>query len=263
MQRYSKILLIILAASTFFISCKTKEEDPNPKYSEAIENKIAQVENKQGGWVQIEGENNERTLKERMEQYHIRGLSIAVIRNYKIEWARGYGVMDTTTKAPVTTQTLFQAGSISKSLNAVGMLKLVQDKKIDLYADINNYLKTWKFPYDTVSQGKKISLANLLSHTAGLTIHGFPGYQRGDTIPSITDILDGKAPANTKAVRSEFAPGWRYQYSGGGTTISQLMLMDITGQAYADYQWNQVLKPLGMEMSSYNQPPAKDRKSVV
>jgi CubicO group peptidase (beta-lactamase class C family) len=221
------------------------------------------VESKLGGWVQIEGDKSDWTLAERMKQYYIHGLSIAVIRNYKIEWARGYGMMDTTTKAPVTTQTLFQAGSISKSLNGVGVLKLVQDKKIDLYADINDYLRSWKFPYDTVSGGKKISLANLLSHTAGLTIHGFPGYERSDTIPSLTDILDGKPPANTNAVRSQFAPGLRSKYSGGGTTISQLILMDITGQAYDDYMWEQVFKPLGMTMSSYTQPPAKDKEKFL
>ena len=258
-----KMILILLSAPVLFFSCKQHEEDQNPAYSSTIESKINQVENNLGTWVQIEGDTARLTLKDRMKQYNIRGLSIAVIRNYKIEWARGYGTMDTATNEPVSTQTLFQAGSISKSLNAVGLLKLVQDKKIDLYADINNYLEKWKFPYDTVSQNKKISLANLLSHTAGLSIHGFPGYERGDTIPSLTDILDGKAPANTKAVRSEFAPGLRYQYSGGGTTISQLMAMDITGQAYADYMWNQVLKPLGMTMSSYNQPPAKDKEKFL
>ena len=264
MLRYSKIILFIFIANTVLISCQSKEETPaNPKYSEDIESKIKEVENNLGGWAQIEGEKNQWTLEERMKQYYVHGVSIAVIRNYKIEWARGYGMMDTAAKAPVTIQTLFQAGSISKSLNGVGLLKLVQDKKIDLYADINDYLKTWKFPYDTTSQGKKISLANLLSHTAGLTIHGFPGYERGDTIPSLTDILDGKAPANTKAVRSQFAPGLRFQYSGGGTTISQLMLMDITGQAYDTYMWENILKPLGMSMSSYTQPPAQDKAKYI
>jgi CubicO group peptidase (beta-lactamase class C family) len=253
----------MFAANTVFISCKSKEENPNPTYSEAIENKIKQVENNLRGWVQIEGDKSEWTLKDRMQQYYIHGLSIAVIHNYKIEWVRGYGMMDTATKEPVTTQTVFQAGSISKSLNGVGVLKLVQDKKIDLYADINNYLRSWKFPYDTVSKGKKITLANLLSHTAGLTIHGFPGYERDDTIPSLTDILDGKPPANTKAVRSQFAPGLRYEYSGGGTTIAQVMMMDITGQAYDVYMWDHVLKPLDMTMSSYSQPPAKDKEKFL
>ena len=198
-----------------------------------------------------------------MKHYKVPGLSIAVIHDYKIEWARGYGVMDVTTKDPVTVETLFQAASISKSLNAVGVLKLVQDKKLDLYVDINNYLHTWKFPYDSVSRGKKITIANLLSHTAGLTIHGFPGYERGDTIPSLEQILDGIPPANTKAVRSQFDPGLRHEYSGGGITISQLITMDMTQQPYDQWMWENVLKPLGMTMSSYQQPPSQDKQKFL
>ncbi len=263
MRCYSKFICVIIAISVLAVACNSKKDSESAQYNEEVENKIKEVENNLRGWVQIEGDTNGWTLKDRMGKYNIRGLSIAVIRNYKIEWARGYGIMDTATKAPVTTETLFQAGSISKSLNAVGVLKLAQDKKIDPFVDINNYLKTWKFPYDTVSKGKKITIANLLSHTAGLSIHGFPGYDRNDTIPSITDILDGKPPANTKAVRSEFEPGLRYQYSGGGTTISQLILTDITGQHYDTYMMNEVLAPLGMTMSSYTQPPSKDKEKFL
>jgi CubicO group peptidase (beta-lactamase class C family) len=171
--------------------------------------------------------------------------------------------MDTATRQPVTVQTLFQAGSISKSLNAVGVLKLIQDKKLDLYTDINTYLSSWKFPYDSLSKGKKITIANLLSHTAGLTIHGFPGYKRSDSIPSLPQVLDGKHPANTKAVRSQFEPGLRFQYSGGGTTISQLIVQDVTREAYDEYMWKNVLKPLDMTMSSYTQPPSKDKEKFV
>lgn len=105
------------------------------------------------------------TIWDRMRYHRIKGLSIAVISNYQLAWAKGYGWADDSLKIPVTTQTLFQAASISKSLNAVGVLKLVQDKKLDLYADINTYLGSWKFPYDSLSKGKKISVANLLSHT--------------------------------------------------------------------------------------------------
>jgi len=100
--------------------------------------------------VQIEDSVNTWNLQQRMAHYKIPGLSIAVVHNGKIEWARGYGVMDTATQKPVTVQTLFQAASISKSLNGVGVLKLVQDKKIDLHTDINTYLHTWKFPYDSL-----------------------------------------------------------------------------------------------------------------
>jgi CubicO group peptidase (beta-lactamase class C family) len=167
-------LRLIVALQVFILSCSTTEQ--NPRYSGDIEEKIKQVENNLGGWVQMEDSSNAWNLQQRMERYKIRGLSIAVVHNYKIEWARGYGLVDTSTRLPVTVQTLFQAGSISKSLNGVGVLKLVQDKKLDLLTDINSYLQSWKFPYDTVSKGKKITLANLLSHTAGLTILGFPGY---------------------------------------------------------------------------------------
>jgi len=253
---------IFIALLLFGVSCGLPAQE-NPKYSKEIEDRIKQVENNLDEWIQIVDSTNTYNLQQRMEYFKIRGLSIAVVHNYKIEWARGYGVMDTATQQPVTAQTLFQAGSISKSLNAVGVLKLMQDKKLDLYTDINTYLSSWKFPYDSLSKGKKITIANLLSHTAGLTIHGFPGYKRSDTIPSLPQVLNGKHPANTEAVRSQFEPGLRFQYSGGGTTISQLIVQDVTHEPYDEYMWKNVLKPLDMTMSSYTQPPSKDKEKFI
>jgi len=194
-------------------------------------------------------------IDERMKATGIQGLGIAVIKNYKIQWAKGYGWADVESKRKVNTETRFQAASISKSLNSMGQLKLVQQGKIDGEADINTYLKTWKFPYDSLTGSKKINLFQLLSHTAGLDIHGFPGYKKTDALPTIPQILNGEKPANTKKVRSLFAAGTKFQYSGGGTTITQQMLMDITGQDYAGYMEKEVLKPLGMMHSSYRQPP--------
>jgi CubicO group peptidase (beta-lactamase class C family) len=220
------------------------------------------VEGNLSGWVQTQ-DSVKWTLKERMAFYKIKGLSIAVVHNYRIDWAKGYGWADSAEQRPVTTLTLFQAGSISKSLNAVGVLKLVQDNKLDLYTDINTYLTNWKFPYDSLSRNKKITIANLLSHTAGLSIHGFPGYEQGDTIPSLTQILDGKKPANTLAVRSQFEPGLKFQYSGGGTTISELILTNLTHQSYDRYMWENILKPMGMTNSFYTQPPAIDKQVLL
>jgi CubicO group peptidase (beta-lactamase class C family) len=258
-----RLLIVFIVFIIPGLSFTTQAQQEHARYSKDIEEKIKQVENNLSGWVHIQDSVNEWNLQQRMGVYKIRGLSIAVVHNYIIEWARGYGVMDTATQKPVTTQTLFQAGSISKSLNSVGVLKLAQDKKIDLYTDINNYLHTWKFPYDSLSKGTKITVANLLSHTAGLTLHGFPGYARGDTIPSLTEVLNGKPPANTRPIRSQFEPGLRFQYSGGGTTISQLIVMDVTHQPYDVYMWNNVLKPLGMTMSSYTQPPAANNQKFL
>jgi len=232
------------------------------KYAHEIELKIKAVENNLGLPVRIEGEPNQ-TLKERMNFYHVNGVSIAVIKDYKIEWARAYGWADSAEQRRVTTGTLFQAGSVSKSLNGVGVLKMVQDKRLNLYADVNNYLTTWKFPYDSLSKNKKITLANLLSHTAGLSVHGFPGYEKGDAIPSLVQILNGEKPANTDAVRSAFEPGLKYQYSGGGTEVSQLIIQEITKKPYDEFMWETVLKPMGMKNSTYTQPPSEDKQKLL
>lgn len=202
------------------------------------------------------------TITDRMQFHKVNGLSIAVINNYKIEWAKAYGFADVKDKKPMTTETLFEPGSISKSLNAIGILKLAQEKQVDLNTDINTYLNSWKFPYDSISKGKKITLTHLLSHQAGLTVHGFPGHDIYGPTPTIYEVLDGKKPSFTPAVRSQFEPGLRFQYSGGGTSISQVILTDVTAQPYEFWMYENVLKPIGMIHSFYNQPPAQERQSL-
>jgi CubicO group peptidase (beta-lactamase class C family) len=262
MNKYTRtlkpaLLLLCFCIEASFLFGQVKS------YPEEVKAKIKKVENNLAGWVQIGDMPTKWTLEERMKFYHANGVSIAVIKNYKVEWAKGYGWADSAEQRPVTTTTLFQAGSISKSLNAIGVLKLAQEGKLDIYSDINNYLRTWKFPYDSLSKGKKITIANLLSHTAGLTVHGFPGYEKGDTIPTLIQILNGKKPANTAAVRSMYEPSLKHEYSGGGTTISQLIIEDVTGQPYDKYMWENVLKPMGMVNSSYRQPPAADKQNLL
>ncbi|SFQ58201.1 serine hydrolase domain-containing protein [Hymenobacter arizonensis] len=233
------------------------------KYSKEVEEKITQVEQNLKAVRNLEGQPSKWTLEDRMKHHRINGVSIAVIKDYKVEWARGYGMADAEEKRPVTVNTLFQAGSISKSLNGVGVLKLAQDKKLSLDADINEYLKSWKFPYDSLAKGKKITLANLLSHTAGLTVHGFPGYEVGAAIPTLPQVLNGEKPTNTAAVRSKYAPSLKYEYSGGGTTISQLLVQDVTGQPYDKFMYDNVLKPMGMKASSYTQPPTAAQQPLL
>lgn len=194
-------------------------------------------------------------LEQRMREKAVKGLSIAVIKDYKIVWAKGYGWADSADGRKVTTETRFQAASISKSLNSLAVMKLVQEGKLDPDADINNYLKSWQFPYDSVAKGKRVNTWNLLSHTAGLNVHGFPGYEVTDSLPTLVQLLKGEKPANTEAIRSVFEPGKEFQYSGGGTSISQLMLQDITGKSYDDYMEENVLRPMGMRNSSFRQPP--------
>ncbi|HTI93534.1 MAG TPA: serine hydrolase [Puia sp.] len=243
-----KIIPLALILSNILLSGCAQKPTNN-------DDKIIQVENNLVSAIQSPGE-HPANIKDRMVYYHIHGLSIAVIQNYQILWAKGYGWADLSKKIPVTAQTLFQAASISKSLNGVGLLKLAQEKKLDLYADINTYLTGWKFPYDSLAKGRKISVANLLSHTGGLTVHGFPGYEQGKDRPTIEQILDGKTPSNSPAVRSMYEPGLRSEYSGGGITVSQLILTNITHQPYEEYMKKEVLQPMGMTSSTYAQPPA-------
>jgi CubicO group peptidase (beta-lactamase class C family) len=253
-------LSALLITFTLFLFIETAASAQSSK--QEISEKIQQVE--KNLIPNIQNENDvPMTIQDRMAFYQVHGVSVAVIRNYKTEWAKGYGYADDSLKIPVTPQTLFQAASISKSINSVGVLKLVQDKKINLYTDINTYLTSWKFPYDSLSKNKKITIANLLSHTAGLTVHGFGGYEKGKKIPTIEQILDGKKPANSDAIRSMYAPGIKSEYSGGGITISQLIVMDITHQAYDKFMYDNVLKPLGMTSSTYVQPPLNIKSTLL
>jgi CubicO group peptidase (beta-lactamase class C family) len=252
---------IILSAFTFVFLFQIKV-NAQSNSTEDINKKIEQVENNILPNVVTDGD-KPMTIKQRMDFYKVKGMSIAVIHNYKIEWVKGYGWADDSLKLPVTIHTLFQAGSISKSLNAVGVLKLVQDKKIDLYADINTYLTSWKFPYDSLSGNKKITMANLLSHTGGLTVHGFEGYESGTPIPTIVQVLNGEKPANSPPIRSMYPAGIKSEYSGGGITISQLVVMDVTHQPYADYMYHNVLKPLGMTESTYEQPTVNVKPNLL
>ena len=251
-----RIILFLTFLNAFSLNAQTK------KYPPDVEEKIRLVENSLAGWVQT-GNNDTWNLADRMKRYNINGVSIAVIHNYQIEWVRGYGFADVSENRPVTEKTLFQAASISKSLNSVGVLKLVQEKRLDLNADINKYLVTWKFPYDAKSNGKQITIANLLSHTAGLTIHGFPGYAKGEALPTLPQILDGQKPANTGAIRSSDEPGKRVDYSGGGITVSQMIVMDVTHQSYDIFMQKNVLDPLGMTASSFTQPPPEAKKELL
>jgi len=246
MKKLNLILLLSLSLNVF-------AQNVNDKIKSFEDNLLSWDKTKTKKW----------TLKERMAFYNMNAVSIAVIKNYKVEWTKAYGYADVAENRKATSQTLFQAASISKSINSIGQLKLVEQGKLGLDDDINKYLKTWKFPYDSLSKGKKISIANLLSHKAGLSVHGFGGYQKGTELPTIIQILNGQKPANSPAVRSVFEPGTKFQYSGGGTTISQLILENTTGEKYEDYMWKNVLTPLEMNESSYNQPPSQDKEKLL
>lgn len=200
------------------------------------------------------------TLAERMAHHHVPGVSIAVIEGGRIAWTHGAGVKTAGSADPtnaVTPDTLFQAGSISKPVAATGMLRLVERGTLQLDTDVNRYLTTWKVPDDEHTEREKVTLRRLASHTAGLTMYGFPGYERDQPIPTLVQILNGTAPANTEPVRVDAVPGSISRYSSGGTLVMQLLMMDVTGKPFPALMQELVLGPAGMTHSTFELPVAR------
>lgn len=192
------------------------------------------------------------SLVARMAALKVPGVSIAVVHRGELEWAKAYG--EARPGVPATTETLFQAGSISKPVAAMAALRLVEQGRLSLDTDINTYLKSWKLPPADAAKGKPVTLRHLLTHTGALTVHGFPGYARGSPVPTVPQVLDGIAPANNKPVRLDGEPGTASRYSGGGYTIAQLAMTDVAGQPFDELMRDAVLAPLGMTRSTYAQP---------
>ncbi len=208
--------------------------------------------------IELEGKPGEPPLRlslaELMKAYNAPGLSVAVIENYKIVDVKAYGVIEAGSSAPVTTRTLFQAGSISKPVAATAALHLVEQGKLSLDEDVNQKLTTWKVPENEFTATQKVTLRRLMSHSAGLTVHGFPGYDVNDALPTIVQVLNGEKPANTESVRVDIVPGTKSRYSGGGVTIEQLLMTDVTGKPLPALMRETVLDKIGMTDSSYEQP---------
>ena len=221
----------------------------------SVEDHIAAVENGLIALPQITGAPGRTfTLAERMSFYKVPAVSVAVINNYEIEWARAWGTKEAGGTQPVTRDTLFQAGSISKPVTAMGVMHLVQQGKLNLDTNVNDVLKSWKVPDNEFTRAKPVTLRELLTHSAGTNVHGFFGYNVRVERPSVVQVLKGVAPANSPPVVVERAPGSKWQYSGGGIEIVHQMVLDVTGIPFADFMQTTVLHPLGMTHSTYEQP---------
>ncbi|MBQ0736502.1 serine hydrolase [Aquimarina celericrescens] len=243
-----KKLLGFLLLISLVISCKDRSNTviKTPDKTKMVETGLIPV-------VYIEGDST-WTIEERMKHYGVPGVSIAVINNNKIEWVKTYGVIDKETKEPVNKQTLFQAGSISKPVAAYGALKLVEQNKIDIDKDVNTYLESWKIPDSEFTKEKKVALKHLMSHSGGVTVHGFLGYSQDLPVPSLIEVLNGTPPANSPPIIVDKVPEESSRYSGGGYTIMQQMMIDIEKKPFPELMEELILKPLQMNNSTYDQP---------
>jgi len=219
-----------------------------------VEERISAVQSNLLEYAALAGESTTgMPLDRRMADLHVPGVSIAVIRSGRLDWARAYGVT-AIGGSPVTTETLFSAESMSKPVSALAVLKLAEEKKIDLDVDVNRYLKRWKIPENEFTAQKKVTIRELLNHTSGIGTHNGELYDPAKRLPTLIETLNGEAPAKTAAVRVEALPGSKFQYSNNGYLVLQLLIEDVSGKSFTEFVKKIVLDPTGMTRSSYDVP---------
>ena len=189
-----------------------------------------------------------------MKYHRVPAVSVAVIKAGKLEWTAAWGTLGADDTKTADANTMFQAASISKPVTALAALHMAQNGNFALDDDVNTTLKTWKVP--AFNFPGKVTLRELLSHSAGLTVHGFGGYAAGEPVPTVPQILDGVPLSNSKPIRVDVAPGTVWRYSGGGYTVIQQLLIDKSGMSFPDLMDRMVLKRIGMTHSAYSQPLA-------
>jgi CubicO group peptidase (beta-lactamase class C family) len=227
-----------------------------PVHSQTVSQLDMRIERVVNGLIPsfVTTETKAMRLQDRLAHYNVPGVSVAVIDEGKIAWARGFGLQDAAAKTDVNEKTLFQAASISKPVAAVAALKLVEQRKLALDQDVNEKLTTWRVPESPFTATEKVTLRRLLSHSAGLSVSGFSGYVHGAPIPTAKQVLEGTSPANTPAVKAFYAPKSKVEYSGGGLTVVQQLMMDVSGKSFEMLLDEALLKPLNMRDSAFSQP---------
>jgi CubicO group peptidase (beta-lactamase class C family) len=194
-----------------------------------------------------------QTLAGRMIQCATPGVSIAAIDKFEVAWSHSFGKLAVGGIEEVTSGTPFQVGSVSKPVFALAVMKLVEVGILALDTDVNNYLKSWRVPANDGWQ-PRVTLRQLLSHTAGTTVHGFPGYPPEGPLSALSQILQGEPPSNTAPILVDILPGTQFRYSGGGTTIAQQAVVDAAGRPFPDLMRELILDPAGMKDSTFEQP---------
>ncbi len=220
---------------------------------QAVPDDISSIESDMLPTFYIEGEEPApATIEARMEHHNVPGLSVAVYREGRLAWAKGYGFADEDSNRPVTPETLFQAASISKPVAAMAVLDMAEEGLVSLDEDVNSYLSSWHLEDNEFTAEEKVTLRRILNHSAGTTVWGFGGYARSEEVPSAVDVVRGLG--NTDSVSVFKAPGESWRYSGGGYTVMQIAISDVAGRPFEDVLDDRVIEPLSMTSSTYKQP---------
>ncbi len=241
-------------ASICVCLCALLTSTPHAQTAHSAVQRMHTVENNLSTYVLIKARENHRmSLVSQMKAQSVPAVTIAAIRNGRIDWTNAYGV-SSLDGPPVSTQTLFGAASISKPVTALAVLKLFEEHKIDLDTDVNHYLKRWHIPDNQFTTTHKVTVRELLDHTSGIGTHNGEIYDPSAPIPTLLQLLDGTKPARTPPVRVEAVPGTRFAYSNGGYLVLYLLIEDVTGEPFPKYMKHAVLDPLGMTNSTFDAP---------
>lgn len=260
---------LIMAITVLLIICSCAHEGTNS----LVKERISRIEN---GLVEFDVSSyipanlflpdsaqlaNRKTMAERMTFYKTPGVSIAIVNNNHLEWARAYGIMDVNTGAPVTTETIFEAGSTSKLVTAVMALHFVQEGLIDLDRNVNSYLKSWQVPENGFASRENVTLRRLLTHQSGMPESTYDTDDSGE-YPTLIDVLNGTPPAVNAPAVPEFIPGSRWHYSNVAYNVIQLMLEDISGRSFQQIAEDLLFGPLGMSSSTFIYPLNAEAKEL-
>lgn len=249
---------ILIAVVLGVTSCQRQQPVGETSHIEHVEHGLLPA-------VVVRGEPTPPPMKltDRMAHYHVPGVSIAVINNGQIEWAKGYGVVEAGHGDAVTTDTLFQAASISKPVAAMAALALVQSGRLSLDENVNSKLASWKVPDNEFTRDQKVTLRRLLSHSAGLNVEDVGSYASGEPLPTLVQALDGLQPAHSDPVRVQTVPGGTWRYSGGGYSVVQQLLIDVMATPFPELMHALVLGKIGMTSSTFRQPLPADLEPLA
>ena len=188
-------------------------------------------------------------ISERMNHFNVPGVSVSYFEKGKVKWNKCFGTMEKGTENPVTENSIFHACSISKMVTALCVLKLAQDKKLDLQKDVNEYLTSWKIGDNNFTETRKVTLANLLSHQGGLYDQegSFPPYNSGDKVPTLIDLLTGETPYHSEEVTVKYTPETDCEYSDAGFVIVAKILEDVFGETVPRLAKRIVFDPLDLQ----------------
>ncbi len=243
-----KSLIFFAFIISFVAGCSSNDTDD-------VQSRIAAVERSLiAAVVNTGSEPVGMSISDRMQHFQVPGVSIAVINNGKIEWAKGYGATEADGTQEITTDTVFQAASVSKPVSVTGIMLLAQAGIIDITRNVNDYLTSWYLADNDLTKTNKATVQRLMSHTGGTNLSGFAGYAVGSAIPTLLQVLNGAPPADTEPIRVIYEPGTRYSYSGGGMEVLQQMAEDVTKISFQSYMKNNVFDKLGMNSSDFIQP---------